>query len=125
MKAEPSAARGDCVPLSGPQAASMTLLRATSNGSWPAQLPCFDRFPCPGSILACIPKECIVQHKTNPVLPSFDPPEFPEFTRQNNRNPHASRNDPAPRRSTGSQTCGATRMSVAFPCTRGGYTETQ
>ena len=77
MKAEPSAARGDCAPLSALQAASMTLLRATSNGSLPAQLPCFDRIPllCWGSILACIPKECMVKHKTNSVLPSFDPPE--------------------------------------------------
>ena len=75
MRAEPSAARSNCVPLSGQQPASMTLLCATNNRSWPAQLLCFDRFPCPGSILAWIPKECIVQHKTNPVLPSFDPPE--------------------------------------------------
>ena len=104
MKAERLPVRHCPVPLHGPQAASMTLLHATRNGSCQAQLLRSDRFPCPpqtalagphpyatataGSFLASTPKEDIVKYAINPDPPSPDPPEFPELTRHNNRNPH-------------------------------------
>ena len=72
------------VPLYCPQAASMTLLHPTRNGSCQAQLLRSDRFPCPaqtasagphpyataGSFLAWTPKEDIVKHAINPAPPS-------------------------------------------------------
>ena len=90
MKAEPSAACGNCVPPSGQQPASMTLLRATSAGSLPAQLPCFDRFPCPSSILAWIPKECLVHHKTD-WSPMSCRPSIASGCHRRNRRRHAGK----------------------------------
>ena len=107
MKPERPRPLARSVLLSGPQAASMTLVRATSRGSWPAQplrsSPWLgpaqallaglhsDAITTAASIPAPTSKESFVNPMPNSASPPSNPPEFPEFTRQNKRNPQPTK----------------------------------